>query len=861
MSTATTEVLPDTFWESIGVFPEAIKQRSGELELLTQSVSTLTKLGPGNLRLLGERLGCSYAPGIDLGTMARSLVEMLPPQTIPYLREFQRNRIPEIEDIFAATFGSGVDAINSDLAAQTRRPESLKVFTKLFLLVHRDHEALTKVFYLALWRSRPTAFDYGIQGKLPPKFDALLLPELHKLAKVVSAALSDRSVELLGYYRLDDGTIVIALNREYTPAIKRDFVKKFTLHYLCGVVVLGINPGKRTVDVRCSNTKVGQVIRDWFKETFDLSLRLLRNDVCSDYDAGESVKAFLGGYNSDTGVELLAVKFRRTSLPGQASMTLAAKPYAASVRDDIARLSEAGLVHAESLTDIESVRVSYEAKDAEILFETDPGGALTLKFNNTGWDEVLEGHFKTAFRRTFGVPLNKRIDPTKMTAGTIGVIQYLLSIQNESDVLPFQAKTFQGLAERGLVVRKGDNARQCRNTTCIRYEKKVADVTRVECERCGKPLKDVPIRRVVIDSKRVLELVREVFKAASGWLLGKEERQFEKATFYPLRSPVGVTPRSEICVFVQDDLGESTKRKFVRSARPLLLVKRRTDERHAHLDERRMGALSLAFLLAAETDPALFQVRSRLVAGLVEDLVRTTLQRTVAAAEHSFELLRTLPSGRKGYEYETDVFNLLKAIFPETIMLGTEGTDEPDGYCALPFYEDWSLRNGRAWCFTYDAKLSYSAKGYEINMDEKRKMASYINKFRASRLLRDINKMVRAHVLVSNNMMEDEVRAAFEFLMGNGGVKKSNRDVRLVFMKQEFLLRLYERRRSNEEGFSRREALLAEALIRRLDTVNLNPDGFVVLTAADADNLLQMVLTDDPQYPVVETERLVAGDH
>ncbi|MFO0798292.1 MAG: hypothetical protein U0804_12515 [Gemmataceae bacterium] len=819
------------------------------------------KLGPGNLRLIGERLGRPQHPHTDVREMAKDLVDALPAQTVPCLKEFQRNRIPEIEDIFTAEFGGDVSGLEAELANLSRRSEALKVFTKLVLLFHRDRGALTKVFYLALWRSRPTAFDYAVEDRLPGKFESLLISQLPKLAKAVSAAISDRSVELLGHHRLDDGTLVIALNREYTPAIKRDFVKKFTLHYLCGVVVLGVNPAKRTIDVRCSNARVGEAVHDWFKSTFDLKLRLLRDDVCSDYDPVATVSAFLGEYERGTGVELLSIRFRRTSLPGQPSLALTAKPYSTSLREDVARLREAHLVHAESLTDIETVRVSYDTKEAEIGFETDRGGALCLRFNNAGWDEALEGRFKATFQRTFGVPLNKRIDPTKMAAGVIGVIQYLLSIQNEGDVQPFQAKTFQELAERGLLVRRVEPVRQCRNATCTKFEKRAGDQTRAECEQCGKPLSDAMIRRVVVDPKRVLEVVRDLFAAANSWSVGKEARQFEKAPFHPLRSPAGVTPRSEICVFVRDELSDGVRKKFVRSARPLLLVKTRTDGRHAYLDDKRMGVLSLPYLLAAETDPALAQSRPSLVCGLVDDLARTSLQRMVAAAEQSFDVLRHLPPGRKGYEYETDIFNLLKAVFPETIMLGAEGVDEPDGYCALPYYEKWSLRDGRAWCFTYDAKLSYAQKGYELDIDERRKMVSYINKFRASRLLRSINKMVRAHVIISNNMAEGEIKSAYDYLMGENGLKKSNKEVKLVLMRQEFVVRLYERRRSKEDEFARREALLAECVIRRLDTEGLNPEGYVVLTDHDADRLADKVLAEDPQYEVVDGERLAAGDH
>jgi hypothetical protein len=858
MSKSTVTDVDSVFWESIGVFPQALLEISSTFLLREQSISVLTKLGPGNLRLIGERIGHPLAPSSNRD-LATEIIDHLPTLTISCLKEFLRNRIPEVEDVFLTMFRDEIDLINSDLANLCRRYESLKVFSKLILLFHRYRESLRQVFFLALWRSRPTVFDYGVQGRFPVNFESQLIPKLAELVKVVSSALSDRSVNLLGHYKLDEGTIVLALNREFSPAIKRDFIKKFTLHYLVGVVVIGVNVQKRRIDIRCANKRLGEAASGWFKRAFELNIHLLSNDVCADYEPSQSVKAFLGGYKTDSKIELTAIRFRRTNFPNQPTLTLAVKPYASSLRDDVLKLQEANLVHAESLTDIESVRVSYETKDTEIDFETDRG-ALCLRFNNAGWDEVLESNFKSEFHRTFGIPLNKRIDPTRMASGSVGVIQYLLGIQNESDILPFQAEIFEQLATRGLLGRSSENVRQCRNPACAKYEKKVVDVDRSECERCGRQLKDVSLTRVRINPKRVLEVVREIFGEA-GWILGKEERQFEKASYYPLRSPADFTPRTEICLFVHDDLSSQVRKKFERSARPIILIKTKTDERHAHLDERRTGVYSLAYILASEADPKLAPSRVLSTKKLLDDLVRTTIGRMVAAAEQSYDVLRSLPPGRKGYEYETDIFNLLKSIFPETIMLGAEGAEEPDGYCSLPYYKNLDLGDGRAWSFTYDAKLSYAAKGYELDIDEKRKMVSYITKFRKSKLLRNINKRIMAHVIISNNMSNEAIRSSYEYLMSESGLKKNYRTVRLVYMTQAFLVTLYERRRMHEARFGRRETYLAERLIGRITSEQKNPDGYVILGEEDANELVNSVLEDEQQYPTVDADRLAEGKH
>src|SRR4051794_13024906 len=121
MPTTAAKPIADTFWEAVGVFPEALRERSTDPQLTEQAVSLLTKLGRGNLRLLGERLNHSQSGQADARDMAKELVGALPKHVVPCLKEFQRNRIPEIEDIFGAAFGNEADTILSDLANLSRR--------------------------------------------------------------------------------------------------------------------------------------------------------------------------------------------------------------------------------------------------------------------------------------------------------------------------------------------------------------------------------------------------------------------------------------------------------------------------------------------------------------------------------------------------------------------------------------------------------------------------------------------------------------------------------------------------------------------------------------------------------------------
>src|SRR5262249_33234111 len=147
------------------------------------------------------------------------------------------------------------------------------------------------------------------------------------------------------------------------------------------------------------------------------------------------------------------------------------------------------------------------------------------------------------------------------------------------------------------------------------------------------------------------------------------------------------------------------KAKLERSSRALLFVKARTQGRAVYMDEAGVGQVSLAYLLAAYEAPGGRKEAQGKLRDLIDNLQRDYSRRIQQSGTRSCLTLKENLTSVKDYEFETDVFNVLRCLFPETIRLGRQGKTEPDGFCGLPWYTDGSLREGLLWTWTYDAKL------------------------------------------------------------------------------------------------------------------------------------------------------------
>jgi hypothetical protein len=857
MTTTPLLVEPSSndFWVSVGIFPDALLVGDKLAELEKKARKSLVDLGLGNLRFLCEQAKIPRAKDADQAALASLLMSRSPSNTLLHLREFTQHRIAAIEEMYATHFSAGQrSAFENDLGALSAGPEQTKLMTKLVLLYRAAPKNILDIYYLKLSRSRPTSFEYECEGKLPGDITQRINAKAGALEHELGQIKKSLPARFQGCHQLPNGVIVVSVLRQYRPTVRPDFRpdQVYNLHYGCGQVVFSINPARNRVDVRCKNASMAEVIEAWLPGTLGVRLRSVNAAVVTKYDPDEVVKRLLGEYPSKAGVEMVGIKVRRSNLPAQSVLTVEVGRHQSSIREDLAALREKEAIHGRTVLDIEQMWLSFRGQTARITAESARGGAVRFCFDNSDWDQALEEEFRRAFEETFTVPLDRLIDPTKLAMGEEGVFGHLLGAKSMDQVHDYQKESLDKLLGRGVLATKPEKVMECKVFGCS--AKPSSDLKRQECPKCGAKLSLHTLTRVY----RVPRAIKEFLAQAFDWpgcSLGDEEKQFEGVKYYPLRFTDAAGQKRVMAVLIKDAVPDAMKTRLERSSRALLFVKARTQDRPVYLDEAGVGQVSLAYLLAAYESPGGRKEAQERLRGLIDSLHRDYSRRVQQSGTRSCLALKERLPSLKDYEFETDIFNVLRCIFPETIKLGRQGKTEPDGFCGLPWYVDGSLREGQLWTWTYDAKLAESGKPYDLDSAEYRKISDYVNKLRRANSLFQKSKRLQAHVLISNNIEPSRMKVVAEYLRGPEGVKPENRDVSLVYMHVGFLLQLHDWARGREEEFRRRGPFLAEGLLKLLSEPG--SEGYVMLTATEADALAREVLDREEVHPSVDEQKLL----
>lgn len=842
-------------WQAVGIFPDALAHGDKLAELQRKTRKSLHDLGQGNQKFLCEQAMIPRADDASRDDLVKLLLNSAPKHTLVHLREFMQRRVAEIEETFLARFTEGQrKSFESAIGNLSNATEQMKVLTKLVLLYRQNPDYLRDIYYLKLSRSRPTSFEYTSQGKIPADALRRIGQKAAKLEYEIGELKNGQPIRFQGCHRLPSGTIVVSILRQYSPKVQPDFREDqpYNLHYGFGHIVFSLHPDRSLVDVRCKSSRISETIEVWLASTLGVKLKSAKGAVFANYDPEQVIKRLLGDYPADTGLDLVSMGFRRTILPSQSALTVAVGPHQASVKDDLEAMRRNGTLHTRSVLDIESMAVAFKTQTARITSEATRGGAIRLCFDNTGWDDELEAEFRAAFEKAFVLPLDRLIDPTKLAMGDEGVIGHLLSVRSEDQVQHFQKETFEQLVTAGVLQPKPERTMNCTRQGCD--QKPLTASKKEECPKCGAKLVAREQVRVFRNPKEIKAVVSSIF-SWQGCSLGADENQFEGVKHYQLKFTDAGGQTRLVSVLIRDTVPDSMKTKLERSSRALLVVKARTPDRPVYLDESGVGQVSLAYLLAArQVSGGEAEARDK-CKELLQALQRDHARRIHQSGLWSYEILKARFSSITDDEFETEIYNVLRSLFPESIKLGRKGKNEPDGLVGFPWHQDGSLRDGRLWTCTYDAKLAETAKAYNFDRDEYRKMKEYIEIFRASRYLYHKTNRVMSHVLISNNIKEARIKGAAEYLVSAEGLKDEDKEVTVALMLHTFLIRLYERVRDREHDFRRRGPHLAFEMKERL--ARPGKAGYVILTEDDADEVAQAVLDRAEVHPGLDEPKVL----
>lgn len=855
----STEFLPpqsDEFWHSLGIFPGALPEKGDLADLATAAQKELKAVGRKNLLALIEEAGIARPESDDAGSLALHLFLRSDALTLVCLRDFVKSRDECIRAAYEATIPErkrkGIEASLRDIAPGAEEP--LRPLTRLLFLFQHDPDSLIEASFIQLWQGVPTAFELEAAEPLPARFQQIIEGKRDEFTRAISGAWSNRAVRPFKVHRLRDGTAVFVFAREYAPRIARDFRSTFNVHRKSGFVIFGISKDRKHVYIKCGNSQIADAIRLMLDHLFSAKLRVLNNVPFRDYDPNRVKANLCGGYSSAAGVEIVAATLRRTSLHSRGKLSLARPTTVPSIRDDLQQLVSSSLLELHSLDDIEELGITYRERTAKVEFEPQPDGAIRLQLDDTGWNLAARGELEEAFLTAFGVPLNRLVDPQRMALGSVGIIAHLLNVQTPDEIRDYQQEQYKLLTEAELLTEDTRQAKVCRNPLCD-AKAPVFNLSAEVCRNrnCHKPLQPATVIEVTRNNSGIVKFTRESFDDLTGWHLS-DAQSFENQEHFLLKD-TSKEAEEDIAVLFKDRLSTAAKELFGRTGLPLIVVSPRTDERYVFVEDG-IGHVSLSYLFSARQSDDDWKDCGTRCKALVRMLLAQHRDRIHRAAATSFQ--RIIQGARQlGHTFETDVSNVLRAIFPYTFQFGRKGKVEPDGYVSVVVVGadgDRSLDSVQAWNWTFDAKFSDKKNGYDLGQDERRKMVEYIDKVRSSRRFLGKGRL-NGHAILFNKLSEKLMQDAADHVFGSEGVKAKNRDVKLMFVNQSFVTRLYERVNAKDQDVQRRMPLLGECFREVVEQA----DGkqYVMLDAPEADKIIEKML-EAPEVEAAMREQEVA---
>ena len=829
----------DDFWKEVGIYPNALEHR-GSIESFEGDMHlAMEKLGIGNLRLLCEEVQIAHPSDATEKTLVDALVRISDHRTLIHLIEFMKRRTECIEQVFERSLPKRKrQGYRGSLEAVSRpgRTETLKPLTMLLILFRTKPSYVQQVFYQDLYVNRTTHFSYRANHAWSNMTQQAIASAGRELAERIRK-VTKRGIVLSGHCRLAGGVTVFLFLREYTPKVSRDFQQEYSIHYRCGMIVVALDHANQSIHVKCGNAPIADAIQKFFEVLLTIECLLLKNDVCYDYDPDRVRSAILGLVKPSDEIAVVEIAFARSSLPGGAKLSLTTGFLHQPISGDLEALAEHSLVDFRLPSDLKYLTLAYKGKLAKITPEVVRGGAVRFNFDNAGWTAELQQELEEAVVHSFGFPIHRLIHPVAVGMGNAGIYAYLLSIRTVAGVESYHEECLDRLVEAGVVRRMPQTIRGCRRTTCLLRNEPVLIQQQETCRGCDNPLQEWEVDALTRDEPGVIAFVGEILSRATELKMAHETRKFEGRMYYALESSE-CNQDDLVCLLVQDRLSPATKHHFERFSRPMLVVQAVTQPPYIFVDHDGIGRLSLSYLLAAQEQDSDRDNADGLLHGTLRELRQSYEERVFRAARHAHKVLNDRSRRFRGNEYETEIYNILRALFPNTYQMGREGKKEPDGIVCIPDYRDIEeIADTGSWNLTYDAKWSGRGEGYNLNIDESRKIVEYINKaMRQPKVLSGKDRKVRAHVILSNNLLERKMRVAAQHVFGPDGVKKKARDIRLILMDEDFLIHLSQWALEHSDELRAKRPHFNNLLIDRLERESAA--GFTHLTVADANALL-----------------------
>lgn len=749
-----------SYWAEFGISPEKAQRRADIAKLLEQAKKNVSGLSKPELLAICDKLKIASSEQ-DSHSLASAIIAAVPQSDLIGLHLFLKSRNQ------AATWAART---NRSLATAVKGIAKPKPFTVLLLALKCKPKLFKDIFYYAAWCGTSTSARFIARDQKSQSSLAGVLSKstVTKLSKFLNKA-SGLGASIVGTHKLPDGTFVVLFNKHYVPTVKKDYVAEFTVQHGCGRLVLGYSADDKTIHIKGGGAQLIAGVEAFFER--DLDYPLLRTDVqeVNNSKFDKFSRIVIEGDASLTGeLRLVGVAFKRNAHTGQ--------PFEISPGEDqmciassVQKFHETQHTAGLTLLDVKHFTLVHGAHTHLVTTKHLPNGAVVLTYDNRGTDGTSQQRFQDEVFKQLGLLLHRQLSPINLPEGKLRVIACLLQQRRKDRIEEFQKAIADLMETSGIVHVSNRTILRCSNKLCKAAQTHVSDSDQETeaCQQCGNEFEQVDVQQIEPDHQAIISKLDPLL-AATCWKRHTSVRKFEGTEYHELVATDDRTERS-IVLLDAHRLTEATREKLDRLGKPIVLLNTGLVKSTHKIDAHGVAHLSIPRLvndILEGTDEA-----TNALPVLLDQISRAHRERIHKAARRSMDSL-TNGGCRTGKEFEQDIYNLLRIVFPHSVRLGREGKIEPDGMIQVRSH--MLQQNGEiipTACIGYDSKFNGNGKGYDLPIDERRKVRDYVKQYQSSRTKFGKFREICSHAFISNRMDEKQVENTVKYLRSSHGLK------------------------------------------------------------------------------------------
>ncbi|UUI41170.1 hypothetical protein [Oceanobacillus oncorhynchi] len=715
------------------------------------------------------------------------------------------------------------------------------------------------IYTLHNWLIRGTG-DVFSSNKSINLDKALSIPEKgaeHFEGELYKKSSESNKYRVFSFTSYDNINVLIILYRQINDTSVPDFDEPFRNKEIAPIMI-NINTEENTLEVRSKFKKEVRWIKEYFEEVLDNSFTEIKREIFKEYDSDIVLKAFLEGKTSDKeeiqDLVVNKISFRNSPLINspKLSFSLENGDIFTSVKD--AHNKEC--LYLESIKDVESLSFTFRSIKRTVKSTVFDEGNILFSMNDRGISSELKEQLEDSFFNRFGIPLNKLISNAKFRAGKADLTDYIMTLSIVEELSSEEEEVLKKLKKEGIINEYTTENIYCENTECDFHSKKEKEFID-ECPECGYNqlgLETFCVLEISLrDIRKYIKSLVRVFCDLSDWEIRSEPKKTFFSKEYEFINLINKESGEAFQILIhQGAIQNNFLEKLNRSLTPTAIIFVGVPEKH----------------LSKYNNGCIFPVNFGKIYNMVkpeevfkkvyESIEHRAKSFLSSSANKSFEILKNLPDPQNlGEDYspsdfEDDVFNLLKDIFPNADKWGSNmsGKEVPEGMFTLTYKIKGPIDNTKKYVYSYDCKLNKNNQGYDLKKGEQRKAVDYVTMLNHVRHIThySTSQQLSSHIFISNNFNENNFETMAEHFYK---MLPEGYNARPIFLPLNVLVYLHSQYTKNHQKINNSRNIFMESLQNVLTT-----DRYVI-TQSDIDDVIGDSVDESlAEYHDIDTEKV-----